>query len=171
MKSSAVATLSVGMCAALLATLATAPGSAADLQRQLSGSELSDVGVRARADALVAQMTTEEKVGQLSVNFALPYPEMMQIVDAQVSAGKLGGLLFVTDPDELNRLQRLALDNSRLKIPLIFGFDVINGLKTIFPVPMANAASWDPEGVARSQAIAAREARAARRQRSGRAIV
>jgi beta-glucosidase len=128
MKSSAVATLSVGMCDAFLATLATAPGSAADLQRQLSGSELSDAGVRARADALVAQMTTEEKVGQLGVSFALPYPAMMKIIDAQVSAGKLGGLLFVTDPDEVNRLQHLALDHSRLKIPLIFGFE---GLKHV----------------------------------------
>jgi beta-glucosidase len=67
----------------------------------------------------------------------------------------------VTDPAEINRLQRLALQGNRLGIPLIFGFDVIHGLRTILPVPIAMAASWDPEIIERGQAVAAREARAA----------
>jgi beta-glucosidase len=121
---------------------------------------LSDVAVRARADALIAQMTPEEKAGQLSVLFALPIPAMMSATENLAAKGGVGGLLFATDPATINRLQHLAVEKSRLKIPLLFGFDVIHGLTTIFPVPIANAASWDPEGVTRNQAIAAGEARA-----------
>ena len=63
-------------------------------------------------------------------------------------------------PAEINRLQRLAVEGNRLGIPLLFGFDVIHGLRTILPVPIAMAASWDPETIERGQAVAAREARA-----------
>jgi len=56
-------------------------------------------------------------------------------------------LLFVTDPGMINRFQKVAVTESRLKIPLIFGFDVIHGFHTIFPVPIAMAASWDPKMV------------------------
>src|SRR5205085_4724587 len=59
-----------------------------------------------------------------------------------------------------NRLQRLAVEGSRLGIPLLFGFDLIHGLRTIFPVPLGLAASWDPQIVEQAQSIAAREARA-----------
>src|SRR6202012_2047046 len=68
--------------------------------------------------------------------------------------------LFVTDPAEINRLQHLAVDQSRLKIPMLFGFDVIHGLHTIFPVPIGMAASWDPRLVEAEQGVAAAEARA-----------
>lgn len=118
-----------------------------------------EADIRARADALIAQMTPEEKAGQLNILFALPIPTMIKGIDAQVAKGGAGALLFVTDPKEANRLQRIALEQSRLKIPLLFGFDVIHGLTTIFPVPIANAASWDPVGVERAQAVAAAEAR------------
>ena len=74
--------------------------------------------------------------------------------------GEAGSLLFVTDPAETNRLQRLAVEGNRLGIPVLFGFDVIHGLRTILPVPIAMAASWDPETIERGQAVAAREARA-----------
>ena len=66
----------------------------------------------------------------------------------------------MTDPAEINRLQRLTLDGNHLGIPVMFGFDVIHGLRTIFPVPIAMAASWDLETIERGQAVAAREARA-----------
>src|SRR4029453_10272511 len=75
--------------------------------------------------------------------------------------GAVGSLLFVTDPAEINRLQRLALEGNRLGIPVLFGFDVIHGLRTIFPVPIAMAASWDPATIEAGQAVAARGARAA----------
>ncbi len=82
------------------------------------------------------------------------------MVEAALRSGGAGSLLFVTEPSEVNRLQRLALDGNRLGIPLLFGFDVIHGFRTIFPVPIAMAASWDPEAIEHGQSIAAREARA-----------
>jgi beta-glucosidase len=82
------------------------------------------------------------------------------MVEAALGRGEAGSLLFVTDPSEINRLQRLAVEGNRLGIPVLFGFDVIHGLRTIFPVPIAMAASWDPETSERGQAVAARESRA-----------
>ena len=115
-----------------------------------------DATVRQRADALLQQMTAEEKLGQLSQLFEL---HKEQAIDDAVSKGQLGSILFVTDPAETNRLQHLAVEQTRLHIPLIFGFDVIHGFRTIFPVPIAMAASWDPSAATRAQTIAAKEAR------------
>lgn len=120
-----------------------------------------DAAVAAKVDSLLARMTPEEKAGQLTDLFVFQqYPTMKKAAEDAVAAGRVGALLFVTDPVEINRLQRIAMERSRLKIPLLFGFDVVHGLRTIFPVPIANAASWDPEGVERAQTVAAREARA-----------
>src|SRR5260370_33587854 len=106
-------------------------------------------------------MTLEEKAGQLSQYFR-PTEALGQneFVLAEVRAGRAGSILFVADPRETNRLQRIAVEESRLGIPLLFGFDVIHGLRTIFPVPLGLAASWDPELAEQVQATAAREARA-----------
>ena len=82
------------------------------------------------------------------------------MVESALREGGAGSLLFVTDPAEINRLQRLAVEGHRLGIPLLFGLDVIHGLRTILPVPIALAASWDPETIERGQSVAAREARA-----------
>ena len=111
--------------------------------------------VEKRVNTLLDQMTLEEKVGQLSQVFVFGPSKQ---VDEQVAKGQLGSLLFVTDPASINRLQRIAVEQSRLHIPLIFGFDVIHGFRTIFPVPIAMAASWDPSMVTGAQTIAAREA-------------
>ncbi|GIV94246.1 glycoside hydrolase family 3 N-terminal domain-containing protein [Chloroflexus aurantiacus] len=114
-----------------------------------------------RADDLLAKMTLEEKAGQISQYFYFRgWTAQNELVEAQVRAGRVGSLLFVADPRETNRLQRIAVEESRLGIPLLFGFDVIHGLRTIFPVPLGMAASWDPQLYERVQAIAAREARA-----------
>jgi beta-glucosidase len=131
-------------------------------------------GIQARVDELISRMTPAEKAGQLTQYFyfrlpagAAPEPALGMDPDAQprmveeaLGRGEVGSLLFVTDPVEINRLQRLGLAGNRLGIPLLFGFDVIHGLRTIFPVPIAMAASWDLETIERGQAIAAREARA-----------
>lgn len=122
-----------------------------------SAPSQDEKAIRARADALVAQMTPEEKAAQLTTLFALP--PMQKLVDQRAASGG-GSFLFVTDPKETNRLQHLAVERSRLKIPLLFGFDVVHGLTTIFPVPIGQAASWDPQMIERNQAIAAAEARA-----------
>ncbi len=87
-------------------------------------------------------------------------PTSRQLVEAALARGAAGSLLFVTEPAEINRLQQLALAGNRHGIPLLFGFDVIHGFRTILPVPIALAASWDPDTVEQGQAVAAREARA-----------
>lgn len=133
------------------ALIATGPAMAKD-------TAPSEASIAARASALIAQMTPEEKAAQLVTHFVLNYPGM-EGPDVPAAKGA-GSFLFVTDPKETNRLQRIAMTQSRLKIPLLFGFDVIHGLATVFPVPIGQAASWDPAMIERSQAVAAAEARA-----------
>jgi len=113
-----------------------------------------------RVDELLSQMTIEEKVGQLNQVFYFKQFMKPEIVEPGIREGKIGSLLFVTDPAIINRFQKVAVENSRLKIPLLFGFDVIHGFRTIFPVPLAMASSWDPALVEQAQSVAASEARA-----------
>jgi beta-glucosidase len=117
--------------------------------------------VETRINALLARMTLAEKLGQLQQldgeangNYR---PDHLPLV----RQGLLGSTLNVRGAQRTNELQRIALTESRLKIPLIFGFDVIHGYRTIFPIPLGEAASWDPIAAERSAAIAAAEARAA----------
>lgn len=133
------------------------------LPAQNAGSADS-ASVRSRADALLRQMTLEEKVAQLSQLPGFParefkenVPEPLESVIKRVGAGSV---LWVPKPEDIDRLQHLAVEQSRLHIPILFGLDVINGYHTIFPAPIAMASSWDPELVERAQAVAAREARA-----------
>lgn len=114
-----------------------------------------------RVDELLSQMTIEEKVGQLNQLFYFTQFMKPEMVEPGIREGKIGSLLFVTDPATINRFQKVAVEQSRLKIPLLFGFDVIHGFRTIFPVPLAMASSWDPALVEKAQEVAAREARAA----------
>jgi beta-glucosidase len=130
--------------------------------------------IQSRVEALIAQMTPEEKAGQLTQYFYFnipsdPDPDHTPLfdlsgqpaaVEAALATSGAGSLLFVTEPVVNNRLQRLALEGNRLGIPLIFGFDVIHGLRTILPVPIAMAASWDPAMIEAGQSMAASEARA-----------
>ncbi|PWT91767.1 MAG: glycosyl hydrolase, partial [Blastocatellia bacterium] len=106
-------------------------------------------------------MTLAEKLGQLQQldgeangNYR---PEHVDLV----RKGLLGSTLNVRGAKKSNELQRIAVEESRLKIPLIFGFDVIHGYRTVFPIPLGEASSWDPAAVERGAAIAADEARAA----------
>ncbi|UQX89023.1 beta-glucosidase BglX [Jatrophihabitans telluris] len=127
-----------------------------------------------QVDELLAQLSWAEKAGQLIQYFYFRLPEgadtepalgldpdrQPAMVEEKLRRGEAGSLLFVTDPGEINRLQRLAVEGNRLAIPVLFGFDVIHGLRTILPVPLAMAASWDLELIETAQAVAAREARA-----------
>jgi beta-glucosidase len=118
---------------------------------------LTDGAVASRfVDDLIHKMTLEEKIGQMS-QVALNTPDK-EVRDELVLKGEVGSFLFITDPKEINRLQHLAVEKGRLHIPLIFGFDVIHGFRTIYPVPLALAASWDPVEVETVQRMAAREA-------------
>jgi beta-glucosidase len=128
--------------------------------------------IQEQVEKLLAQLTPAEKAGQLTQYFYFRLPagaqpvldldpdEQPTMVESTLRQGVAGSLLFVTDPAEINRLQRLAVEGNRLGIPLLFGFDVVHGLRTIFPVPIAMAASWDPEAIEAGQVVAAREARA-----------
>jgi beta-glucosidase len=135
---------------------------------------MTDAAINARVDELLAAMTVEEKAGQLTQYFyfgslqdadagpteELPPSQQAAAVEAALARGEVGSLLFVTDPAETNRLQRLAVEGNRHGLPALFGFDVVHGLRTILPVPIAMAASWDPATIERGQSVAAREARA-----------
>jgi len=122
---------------------------------------LPDKEVRGRAEALLAKMTPEEKAGQITQYFDfLSAKGEADRVQAEVAAGRAGSLLFVSDAEQINQLQHVAVDQTRLKIPLLFGFDVIHGFKTAMPVPIAMAASWDPKVAEAGQTVAAAEARA-----------
>jgi beta-glucosidase len=116
--------------------------------------------VERRINSLLARMTLEEKIGQLQQldgeangNYR---PEHLELV----RKGLLGSTLNVRGAERSNELQRVAIEQSRLKIPLLFGFDVIHGYRTIFPIPLGEASSWDTVAVERAASIAAREARA-----------
>ena len=116
-----------------------------------------------RADALLKQMTIEEKIGQLNQPFYLKLPIPGVKTDPvpyedHVRRGEVGSFLFLTDAKEINRLQKIAMTEQRLHIPILFGFDVIHGFDTEFPVPLATAASWDPAMAEEAQAIASEEA-------------
>lgn len=112
-------------------------------------------------DDLLQRMTLEEKIGQLTQAGGVAFRPNMPKPEDEIRAGRAGSVLWISDPAAINRLQKIAVEESRLKIPLIFGLDVIHGLRTIFPMPLALAASWDPALIEQVQAAAAREARAA----------
>jgi len=105
-------------------------------------------------------MTVEEKIGQLHQAAGTFKPEAAS-AEVQVREGLAGSVLWVSDPADINKLQKVAVEESRLHIPLLIGLDVIHGYHTIFPPPLAMSAAWDPKLVERAQTIAAREARAA----------
>ncbi len=116
-----------------------------------------------KADTLLKQMTVAEKVGQLNQPFYIKVPVPGIKADSvsfedRVRHGEVGSFLFLTDYKEINRLQKIAMTEQRLHIPIIFAFDVIHGFDTEFPVPIATAASWDPAQAEQGQAIAAEEA-------------
>ncbi len=118
----------------------------------------SDAEARAFADKLIAKMTLAEKLGQMTqvpLNSPPPRP-----AEELARTGAVGSFLFITDAAEINRLQHVAVEQSRLHIPLLFGYDVIHGFRTIYPVPIAMAASWDPAVPEKAQSMAAHEARA-----------
>jgi len=109
-------------------------------------------------DSLLARMTLEEKLGQLNLLSAggRASPQQMQLV----RAGKLGGLFNVIGAENTTPVQRIAVTESRLKIPLLFGLDVIHGYRAIFPIPLAEAGTFDPEAAEATARAAGQEAAA-----------
>jgi len=121
-----------------------------------------------KVDSLLALMTLEEKVGQLNLyngswDVTGPAPEGGDnlVKYENIKQGKVGGLLNVLTAEGTREAQKLAVEHSRLGIPLIFGYDVVHGYKTMMPIPLAQAASWNPELAELSSRVAASEASSA----------
>jgi beta-glucosidase len=128
-----------------------------------AGTSIYDASLEARVEALLRQMTLEEKVGQL-VQFSAGQPTGPGTGrtdhEDMIAKGRIGALINLATAKEVNRYQRIAVEKSRLGIPLVFATDVIHGFRTIFPVPLALASTWDPSLVEQTARVAAREASA-----------
>ncbi len=126
-----------------------------------SASAAADpVGVEQRVNALLAEMTLAEKIGQMSQRNASEAYELASLPE-RIRAGHVGAVLNQVDAAVVNELQRVAVEESRLGIPLLVGRDVIHGFKTVMPIPLGQAASWNPDVVRSGARVAAQEAAAA----------
>src|ERR1017187_4856162 len=143
-----------------------------------SNAQIADPALEARVNRLLRQMTLEEKIGQLvqynDTSDATPAaaakvqqramaavnPETANHVNAMqlAATGRLGSMLNTIGAERTNTYQHLAVDKNRLHIPLLFGADVIHGFRTVYPVPLGLAATFDPELVAAVSRISAKEA-------------
>ena len=113
---------------------------------------------------LIAKMTLEEKVGQLTQytsGWDITGPTLNENYKAELKAGKVGSLFNAHTVDYVKDLQKTAVKETRLGIPLIFGYDVIHGYKTIYPIPLAESCSWDLDVIEKSAALSSKEAAAA----------
>ncbi len=126
-------------------------------------AQKNDPAMKPFIDALMKKMTLEEKIGQLNL------PGSGDIVTGQASnsdigkkikEGKVGGLFNIKTVEKIRAVQKIAVEESRLKIPMLFGMDVIHGYETVFPIPLGLSCTWDMKLVERSAQIAAMEASA-----------
>lgn len=114
-------------------------------------------------DALMKKMTLDEKIGQLNLPGAgdiTTGQASNSNIAGQIREGKVGGLFNIKSVEKIRDVQRVAVEQSRLKIPLIFGMDVIHGYQTVFPIPLGLSCTWDMQAIERSARIAAIEASA-----------
>jgi beta-glucosidase len=116
-----------------------------------------------KADSIIRLMTLEEKIGQLSLftsDWSSTGPTMRKDYIDLIRQGKAGSIFNAYTVDYVMSLQKIAVEETRLHIPLLFGYDVIHGHRTIFPIPLGQSASWDLEAIEKSERIAATEATA-----------
>lgn len=141
----------------LISTLILAPALLVGCAQTQSQDKVMDRFI----DDLMSRMTVEEKIGQLNL------PATGEIVTGQakssvgaerIKAGEIGGLFNLKGADKIREVQRIAVEESRLGIPLLFGMDVIHGYETVFPIPLGLSCTWDMEAVEESAHIAAVEA-------------
>jgi beta-glucosidase len=127
-----------------------------------SGSAQTAPEAERRINDLLARMTLQEKVGQLQQLDGDPNTGRVKAEHRDlITRGLVGSFLNVRGARNVNEVQHMAVDQSRLKIPLLLGFDVIHGYRTIFPIPLGEASTWDPAAVERAARVAAAEASAA----------
>ena len=143
----------VALCLSLLLSLAIAQTN--------STNWAADPKLESRVDQLLKQMTLEEKVGQL-VQYSQGQPTGpgtgRSDYKEMVVKGQIGSIFNLTGSAQVNAMQKIAVEQSRLHIPLIFGLDIIHGYRTTFPVPLGLSATWNPDLIQRTARVAAREA-------------
>jgi beta-glucosidase len=128
-----------------------------------STSDGANGALDSRVDSVLALMTLEEKVGQLTLytsDYDVTGPSIREHYKEDIKAGKVGAIFNAFGAGYTRKLQEIAVKETRLGIPLIFGYDVIHGYKTIFPIPLGESASWDLKAIELSARIAAEEASA-----------
>ena len=130
----------------------------ASCQSDSNRRNTADAQIEKRIDELISRMTVEEKIGQ--TNQLTVYGTTEELCE-KIRNGEIGSLLNVVDPADINTLQRAAVEQSRLGIPLLIARDVIHGFRTVFPIPLGQAATFDPALVEQGARIAAIEASAA----------
>lgn len=119
--------------------------------------------IERRVDSLLSLMTLEEKIGQMTLftsDWELTGPTLRATYKEDIRKGRVGAIFNAHTAAYTKELQRIAVEETRLGIPLLFGYDVIHGYKTIFPIPLGEAASWDLQAIEKSARIAAVEAAA-----------
>ena len=150
-------TLSVLLMSHAMEAHSDAPTSAIDAR-----TGIYDPSLDARVESLLSKMTLDEKVGQL-VQYSAGQPTGPGTgrtdYEDMIAKGQIGALFNISTAKETNAYQRLAVEKSRLKIPIVFGLDVIHGFRTVFPVPLAMASTWDPALVEQAARVAARKPR------------
>lgn len=131
---------------------------------QLWGQNMENSEMDKFINKLMNEMTLQEKIGQLNLltpGGGIPTGEAVSTdVNSKIRAGKVGGIFGIAGPSKIRKAQDLAVKNSRLGIPLLFGSDVIHGYKTTFPIPLGLSCSWDMELIEKTAQIAAKEATA-----------
>ena len=155
------------LATALLSCNPQASAPATDVTTETSVASRKALPFDNEVDSLLALMTLEEKAGQL--NFLVGdlfntgptvNTSNSKRFDGLIKEGKLTGLFNIHGADYTGRLQKIAVEESRMGIPLIFGADVIHGFKTVFPIPLGSAASWDMQAIEAAERVAAEEATA-----------
>lgn len=132
-------------------------------RKDASQSGVADPKLDARVEAILKSMTLDEKIGQL-VQYSAGQPTGpgtgRSDYKEMIARGQIGALLNVIETPLINEYQRIAIEKSRLHIPLLFGLDVIHGFRTEFPIPLGMASTWDPDLVEKAARVAASEASA-----------
>ncbi len=154
---------------AAIAAPLTVSGSSPDNKRKIATTVIDErhfvTGRENQPDLhkLMATMTLEEKLGQLnllSVGTDVTGPVMSKGVEEKIASGQVGGVFNLIGAQSVRKLQQMVMEKSRLKIPLFFGYDVIHGHRTIFPIPLGLSSSWNMDLIERTASAAASEASA-----------
>lgn len=126
-------------------------------------TQAQDAKMNTFINNLMAKMTVDEKIGQLNLvipgGSAVTGSVVSTDVDGKIRKGQVGGLFGITGPDKVRQAQKIAVEGSRLHIPLMFGLDVIHGHKTMFPIPLGLSCSWDTALIRWSASIARKKLR------------